>query len=114
MIRELWRRIRNREEGITGLETAIILIAFVIVASVFAYVVLSSGLFSSQKAKEAVTAGMDYSQGDAVILTDADLQDPPEVIPEMIAKWREGYDVVYGVRSEREGETWFKLTTAGI
>jgi flagellin FlaB len=58
MIRELWRRIRNREEGITGLETAIILIAFVIVASVFAYVVLSAGLFSSQKAKEAVTAGI--------------------------------------------------------
>ncbi len=62
--------------------------------------------------QEAVTAGMDYSSGDAVILTDADLQDPPEVIPEMIAKWREGYDVVYGVRTEREGETWFKLVTA--
>jgi len=62
--------------------------------------------------QEAVSAGMDYSSGDAVILTDADLQDPPEVIPEMIAKWREGYDVVYGVRTEREGETWFKLVTA--
>ena len=58
MLRKLWWRIRNREEGITGLETAIILIAFVIVASVFAYVVLSAGLFSSQKAKEAVTAGI--------------------------------------------------------
>ena len=64
--------------------------------------------------QEAVTAGMDFAQGRAVILTDADLQDPPEVIPEMIAKWREGYDVVYGVRSEREGETWFKLTTAKL
>ncbi len=64
--------------------------------------------------QEAVTAGMDYAQGQAVILTDADLQDPPEVIPEMIAKWREGYDVVYGVRSEREGETWFKLATAKL
>jgi len=64
--------------------------------------------------QEAVTAGMDYAQGQAVILTDADLQDPPEVIPEMIAKWREGYDVVYGVRSEREGETWFKLVTAKL
>ncbi|MCK4863418.1 MAG: hypothetical protein KAS25_03930 [Dehalococcoidales bacterium] len=52
------KRVRNNEEGITGLETAIILIAFVIVASVFAYVVLSAGLFSSQKAKEAVTAGI--------------------------------------------------------
>lgn len=64
--------------------------------------------------QEAVTAGLDYAQGQAVILTDADLQDPPEVIPEMITKWREGYDVVYGVRSEREGETWFKLTTAKL
>lgn len=62
--------------------------------------------------QEAVTAGLDHSSGDAVILTDADLQDPPEVIPEMIAKWREGYDVVYGVRSEREGETWAKKFTA--
>ncbi|MBK8431036.1 MAG: glycosyltransferase family 2 protein [Chloroflexi bacterium] len=62
--------------------------------------------------QEAVTAGLDHALGAAVILTDADLQDPPEVIPEMIAKWREGYDVVYGVRAEREGETWFKKITA--
>jgi flagellin FlaB len=55
----LLRRIRQHQEGITGLETAIILIAFVIVASVFAYVVLSAGLFSSQKAKEAVNAGIE-------------------------------------------------------
>jgi polyisoprenyl-phosphate glycosyltransferase len=60
----------------------------------------------------AVTAGLDYARGDVVILIDADLQDPPEVILEMIARWREGYDVVYGVRTEREGETWFKLFTA--
>ncbi|MFH1647060.1 MAG: archaellin/type IV pilin N-terminal domain-containing protein [Chloroflexota bacterium] len=59
MIKRLWKRIRDFEEGITGLETAIILIAFVIVASVFAYVVLSAGLFSSQKAKEAVNAGLE-------------------------------------------------------
>ncbi|MFO7681456.1 MAG: glycosyltransferase family 2 protein [Chloroflexota bacterium] len=64
--------------------------------------------------QEAVTAGMHFSSGDAVVLTDADLQDPPEVIPEMISKWREGYDVVYGVRTEREGETWFKLVTAKV
>ena len=51
----------------------------------------------------AVTCGLDHSQGDAVILIDADLQDPPEVILEMISKWREGYDVVYGVRTDREG-----------
>ncbi len=59
MIRKLMQRIRQRQEGITGLETAIILIAFVIVASVFAYVVLSAGLFSSQKAKQAVNAGIE-------------------------------------------------------
>ena len=62
--------------------------------------------------QEAVTAGLDHASGDAVVLTDADLQDPPEVIPEMIAKWREGYQVVYGVRQTREGETWFKKVTA--
>jgi len=58
LLKRVLKRVRNHEEGITGLETAIILIAFVIVASVFAYVVLSAGLFSSQKAKEAVTAGI--------------------------------------------------------
>jgi polyisoprenyl-phosphate glycosyltransferase len=60
----------------------------------------------------AVTAGLNMARGDAVILIDADLQDPPEVIPEMIARWREGYDVVYGVRGEREGETGFKKASA--
>jgi dolichol-phosphate mannosyltransferase len=62
----------------------------------------------------AVTAGMDYAQGEAVILIDADLQDPPELILEMIKKWKDGYDVVYAVRSERKGETWFKLLTARL
>ena len=60
----------------------------------------------------AVTAGLDYSRGDAVVIIDADLQDPPEVILELIDKWREGYEVVYAVRAEREGETWFKKSTA--
>jgi dolichol-phosphate mannosyltransferase len=60
----------------------------------------------------AVTAGMDYAQGDAVVLIDADLQDPPELILEMIEKWQEGYQVIYAVRSERKGESWFKLFTA--
>jgi dolichol-phosphate mannosyltransferase len=64
--------------------------------------------------QEAVTAGLFHALGDAVVLTDADLQDPPELIPKMIAKWREGYDVVYGVRTEREGETWFKQITAKV
>lgn len=62
----------------------------------------------------AVTAGLDYSRGDAVVVIDADLQDPPEVILEMIAKWREGFEVVYAVRAEREGENWFKLWTASV
>ncbi len=62
----------------------------------------------------AITAGMDYARGDAVVIIDSDLQDPPEVIPDLIAKWREGYEVVYAVRAEREGETWFKLFTARL
>src|SRR3712207_1847536 len=62
----------------------------------------------------AITAGIDYARGDAVVVIDSDLQDPPEVIPELIAKWREGYGVVYAVRAEREGETWFKKTTASF
>jgi dolichol-phosphate mannosyltransferase len=62
----------------------------------------------------AITAGMDHARGDAVVVIDTDLQDPPEVIPDLIAKWREGYEVVYAVRAEREGETWFKLFTARL
>lgn len=61
----------------------------------------------------AVTAGLDHALGDAVVLIDADLQDPPEVILEMIEQWREGYEVVYGVRGERDGESIFKKVTAG-
>lgn len=60
----------------------------------------------------AVTAGLDYAEGDAVVLIDADLQDPPEVIPRMVAKWREGFEVVYGQRTSREGESAFKLWSA--
>lgn len=60
----------------------------------------------------ALTAGLDLSAGDAVIVLDADLQDPPEVILELAERWREGYDIVYAVREEREGETRFKRATA--
>ncbi len=60
----------------------------------------------------AITAGMDYAQGDAVVIIDADLQDPPELIETMLARWREGYEVVYAVRAERRGESFFKLWTA--
>ena len=62
----------------------------------------------------AITAGMDKASGDAVVIIDADLQDPPEVIPEMINKWREGCHVVYGVRKKRTGEGRFKLITAAL
>jgi len=57
---------------------------------------------------------LDYSQGMAVVIIDADLQDPPFVILEMINKWQEGYEVVYAIRSEREGESWFKQITAAL
>jgi polyisoprenyl-phosphate glycosyltransferase len=60
----------------------------------------------------ALTAGLDYALGDVVIVIDADLQDPPELIPEFIKEWQNGYDVVYAVRSERDGESWIKKTTA--
>jgi len=60
----------------------------------------------------AITAGMEYAKGDAIIIIDADLQDPPEVLPDMAALWKQGYDVVYGKRKERKGETFFKVWSA--
>ncbi len=62
----------------------------------------------------AITAGLEHASGDAVAIIDADLQDPPEVILDFVAKWMDGYDVVYGVRTERDGETAFKLWTAKL
>jgi dolichol-phosphate mannosyltransferase len=62
----------------------------------------------------ALTAGLDYSRGQAVVVIDTDLQDPPEVIPDLVSKWREGFEVVYAVRAEREGETLFKKATASF
>jgi dolichol-phosphate mannosyltransferase len=62
----------------------------------------------------AITAGMDYAQGEAVVVIDADLQDPPELIGMMLQKWQEGYDVVYAVREKREGDTLFKRATAAL
>lgn len=62
----------------------------------------------------AITAGMDFAVGQAIVVIDGDLQDPPEVIAQMAEKWREGYDVVYGKRAERKGETFFKRTTAKL
>jgi glycosyltransferase involved in cell wall biosynthesis len=60
----------------------------------------------------ALTAGLDHVDADAAVVLDADGQDPPELIPALVAKWREGYDVVYGTRTRRDGETWFKRFSA--
>lgn len=62
----------------------------------------------------AITAGWDFARGDAVVIIDADLQDPPEAIAELAKKWKEGYEVVYAIRSEREGEGWFKRFSASV
>ena len=62
----------------------------------------------------AMTAGLDHACGEAVIVIDADLQDPPELIPALVTAWKEGYDVVHAQRGERQGETWLKKTTANL
>jgi flagellin FlaB len=87
MIKRLWRMFKGRQAGVTGLETAIILIAFVIVASVFAYVVLSAGLFSSQKAKEAVNAGLDATMATL------------EIKGDIVAKMEDSHlsEIIFGV-----------------
>ncbi len=64
--------------------------------------------------QNVITAGMDYARGRAVVIIDADLQDPPEVIKDLVAKWREGFEVVYAQRAERRGESVFKLWTAKL
>src|SRR5207244_1607560 len=58
--------------------------------------------------------GLDHVRGEAAVIIDADLQDPPELITELVAKWREGYDVIYAKRRQRHGETWFKRKTASM
>jgi glycosyltransferase involved in cell wall biosynthesis len=62
----------------------------------------------------AMTAGLDRADADAVIVIDADLQDPPELIPDLVAVWHDGYDIAYAQRSARQGETWLKRTTAAL
>jgi glycosyltransferase involved in cell wall biosynthesis len=61
-----------------------------------------------------MTAGLDHADADAIIVIDSDLQDPPEVIPDLIAVWQDGYDIVYAQRSARQGETWLKQITAAL
>src|SRR5215470_18978158 len=60
----------------------------------------------------AMTAGLDHARGDAVVVIDADLQDPPELIPDLVAGWRDGFDMVYAQRRKREGETWMRKISA--
>lgn len=60
----------------------------------------------------AISAGMDLASGDVCIVMDGDLQDPPETIPKLVQKWKEGFEIVYAVRNKRDGESWFKLFTA--
>src|SRR6266508_2844277 len=60
----------------------------------------------------ALTAGLDHAIGDAVVIMDADMQDPPEIVVDMLARYREGYDIAYGQRTKRHGETAFKVATA--
>lgn len=62
----------------------------------------------------AITAGLDDARGDAVVVIDTDLQDPPEVIASLVSRWRDGFDVVYGVRSTRDGDSYFKRLTANL
>jgi glycosyltransferase involved in cell wall biosynthesis len=62
----------------------------------------------------ALSAGLDAARGDAIVLMDADLQDPPEVIPQLVAKWRDGFDVVYAIRGEREGEPRLRLASISL
>jgi dolichol-phosphate mannosyltransferase len=62
----------------------------------------------------AVTAGLNYVRGDAIVILDADLQDPPELIPELVEKWKQGYQVVYGQRTQRRKESWFKRLPAYV
>jgi polyisoprenyl-phosphate glycosyltransferase len=60
----------------------------------------------------ALSAGLDFARGDAVVTMDGDLQHPPEVIPELVARWEQGDEIVYGIMEERHGESWFKSWTA--
>jgi polyisoprenyl-phosphate glycosyltransferase len=62
----------------------------------------------------AITAGLDHASGDAIVIMDGDLQDPPELVPQLIARWREGYEVVYAIRQDRRAEPWLRRTAIGL
>ncbi|HEV2705805.1 MAG TPA: glycosyltransferase family 2 protein [Pyrinomonadaceae bacterium] len=123
VIRETHRRLRLTLETLTELDHEVVyvddgssdataaLLRELQAEDEHVRIVLLSRNFGHQM---AVTAGLEHAAGDAVVVIDADLQDPPEVIPEMVERWRDGYHVVYGLRTDREGETRFKLWTAKL
>ncbi|MHB8839058.1 MAG: glycosyltransferase family 2 protein [Gemmatimonadaceae bacterium] len=123
VIEQAHRRLAEVARGITGVRTTVIYVddgsrdgtlqrlRAIAAADPQVRVVALSRNFGHQY---ALTAGLDASRGDAVAVIDADLQDPPEVIPEMVARWRAGADVVYGVRATRRGESAFKRGTAHV
>ena len=122
VIPELLKRLEEFRAAV-GVETEVVFVddgskdaSFALLtkaaASVPTYKVISFARNFGHQA--AITAGVDHADADAVVVLDADLQDPPEVVLDMMAKWREGFDVVYGRRRKREGETGFKLLTAKI
>lgn len=123
VIEQTHRRLAQMARGITGVGTTVIYVddgsrdgtlaklRALAAADPHVRIVALSRNFGHQY---ALTAGLDASTGDAVAVIDADLQDPPEVITEMVARWRAGADVVYGVRATRQGETAFKRGTAHL
>jgi glycosyltransferase involved in cell wall biosynthesis len=119
-LRELHRRLVEAVAGL-DLEVSILLVddgsrddTYAVIESLAREDPRVGGLRLSRNfGKElALTAGLDHVEADAVVVIDADLQDPPELIPEMVRRWRAGADVVYGQRTAREGEGWFKRFTA--
>ena len=120
-LHQLQARLLPVLDALEGLETAILYVddgsrddSWAVIASLVAADARVSGLKLSRNfGKEiAMTAGLDHCDTDAVVVIDADLQDPPELIADFVARWRDGFDVVYGRRLERDGESWLKRVTA--
>ncbi|MEZ5465015.1 MAG: glycosyltransferase family 2 protein [Lysobacteraceae bacterium] len=120
-LRQLQARLLPVLDALEGLDTGILYVddgsrddSWAVIESLVAADPRVSGLKLSRNfGKEiAMSAGLDHCDADAAVVIDADLQDPPELIAEFVARWRDGFDVVYGRRLERDGESWFKRFTA--